>query len=170
VKSEELNKLKDFAAAVERLTRQIVKNNDACDRLCAACFGVTMTEGDAILSLQERGTVGMNALSRRLGLANSTLTRKAARLVDKRLVFRTADPKDRRAVRVGLTPSGQKLRRELRRALENFYKGALDEIREEERGLIIRGLERLNGAIAKGARSCAEIAASAAKKNRGGRL
>ncbi len=168
MKPEELAKLRDFAKAVQQLTRRIVKGNNACDKLCSACFRVTTTEGDAILSLPERGTVSMNELSRLMNLANSTMTRKAGQLVDKGMVFRTADPKDRRSVRVGLTASGQKLRKELQRALENFYKGALDEIQPEERVLILRGLERLNAAIEKGARSCAGIRAPGERKERAG--
>jgi DNA-binding MarR family transcriptional regulator len=160
MKPDELNKLRGFANAVQRLTRQIVKNNDACDKLCSACFGVTSTEGDAILRLPDKGTLSMDKLSKAMNLANSTMTRKAGQLIDKGLIYRASDPKDRRLVRVGLTRTGQGLRRDLKKALENFYRGALDEIQEEERGLIIRGLERLNAAIAKGARSCSEIGAS----------
>jgi DNA-binding MarR family transcriptional regulator len=77
------------------------------------------------------------------------MTRMVNHLVDKGLVLRKADEKDRRLVRVGLTAAGRKLHEELAGALDNFYKDSLDQIPEEDRKTIIDSLTKVNSAIAR---------------------
>ena len=145
---------RDFASQVLHLVSELVKNNEMCDRECVAQYGVTASQGYTILSLPAEGALRMNELSRIMGVDNSTMTRMVDQLVDKALVYRKPDEKDRRLVRVGLTAQGQELHRDLEEALQSFYKEALDEIQEHERVAIIHSLERLNQAYAKAFKVC----------------
>ncbi len=147
-------KARDFAGQVLHLISDLVKNNEMCDRECVAQYGVTASQGYTMLSLPEEDTLSMNELSKAMSVDNSTMTRMVDQLVDKALVYRKPDEKDRRLVLIGLTAQGQKLRTALEEELKNFYKLALDGISEEESLGIIHGLQRLNGAIAKAIASC----------------
>jgi DNA-binding MarR family transcriptional regulator len=149
-----LNKTRDFANEVQSLLDQISGNNRTFDEACKAFFGVTSAQGGTLLSLPVKDTMRMNELSKTVGVDTSTMTRMIDQLVDKDLVYRKTDTKDRRIVCIGLTASGEKLHQELAGALAGFYKDSLDEIPDKERETIIRSLERLNNAIAKGLENC----------------
>lgn len=154
MESEQLIKTRDFDNEVHYLLDQIAKNSGVFEKACVAFFGVTSSQGGTLLALPLKDTLRMNELSSAVGLDNSTMTRMVDQLVEKDLVFRQADEKDRRLVHIGLTSSGKKLHKELAEALANFYKDSLDEIPQEERVIIIQSLERLKDAIEKGLENC----------------
>ncbi len=145
---------RDFASQVLHLISELVKNNEMCDRECVAQYGVTASQGYTILSIPEKDTLRMNELSRIMGVDNSTMTRMVDQLIEKTLVYRKPDEKDRRLVRVGLTEKGQELRMDLEKELKNFYKMALGEISEEERLGIVHSLEQLNQAYVEAFKVC----------------
>ncbi len=147
-------KTQDFDNEVHYLLDQIAKNSEVFEKACVAFFGVTSSQGGTLLALPLKSALRMNELSSAVGVDNSTMTRMVDQLVEKKLVFRQADEKDRRLVRIGLTTSGQKLHKELAEALANFYKDSLDQIPQEERVIIINSLERLKDAIEKGLENC----------------
>lgn len=144
----------DFASEVRRLLRQIIKSNQGYEEACVTFFGVTSSQGGALLALPLKKTLRMNELSNSVGVDKSTMTRMVDQLVDKGLVFRKVDEEDRRLVHIGLTELGQELNTKLAKALKGFYKDSLGEIREDEREAIIRSLVTLNGAIARGVENC----------------
>ncbi len=154
MESKQFIRTRDFANETRHLLDRIEKTNQVYEAACVAFFGVTSSQGGTLLSLPLENTMRMNELSKAVGVETSTMTRMIDQLVDKEMVFRKADDKDRRLVRVGLTASGQKLNQELAEALVNFYRDSLDEIPEAERQTIIRSLERLNNAIARGLENC----------------
>lgn len=144
----------DFASEVRRLLRQIIKSNQGYEEACVTFFGVTSSQGGALLALPLKKTLRMNELSNSVGVDKSTMTRMVDQLVDKGLVFRKVNEEDRRLVHIGLTELGQELNTKLAKALKGFYKDSLGEIREDEREAIIRSLVTLNGAIARGVENC----------------
>jgi DNA-binding MarR family transcriptional regulator len=152
--SEKYGRNREFSNEVHRLLRQIAKTDDGYETSCVSFFGVTSSQGGTLLALPLKDTLKMNELSTIVGVDNSTMTRMVDQLVDKGLVFRKVDEKDRRLVCIGLTASGQKLHRELGNALRDFYSDSLGEIREEERAVILQSLERLSSAMAKGVDNC----------------
>ncbi len=154
MESEKLDDTRDFANGIRDLLDQIAKDNEVFEKACVAFFGVTSSQGGTLLSFPEKQTLRMNELSNAVGVDNSTMTRMVDQLVEKGLVYRRADEYDRRLVRIELTPSGRRLRKELAEALAGFYKDSLDEIPEEERAVIIHSLERLKTAIEKGLENC----------------
>jgi DNA-binding MarR family transcriptional regulator len=154
VKTGQFIRTRDFAKEVQHLLDRISKNNQAFEQACVAFFGVTGGQGDVLLSLSIDDTLRMNELSKAAGVDNSTMTRMIDQLVEKGLVIRQADAKDRRLVRIGLTDSGKKMHEDLAGALAGFYKDSLDNIQENEREVIIQSLETLNHAIARGMEEC----------------
>lgn len=76
-------------------------------------YGLTSQQGQLLCVLMAQ-PYGMGDLGAVLGLAKSSLTGLVDRTERNGLVRREVDPKDTRAVRVALTPSG-------RRVAEEFY-------------------------------------------------
>jgi DNA-binding MarR family transcriptional regulator len=71
-------------------------------------YGLTPQQGQLLCVLLAR-PYGMSELGETLGLAKSSLTGLVDRTVRRGLVLREADPRDGRAVRVGLTDQGATL-------------------------------------------------------------
>jgi len=72
------------------------------------CCGVTVAQAATLEALlRHDGALRLGELSTLLGISPSTLTRNLARLEERRLVERVADPADRRASRVQLTAAGR---------------------------------------------------------------
>ncbi len=149
-----MTSLATFVDDVQRLTYDLVRYDAICDRVCVEELGVTVSQGYILLALPEAGSVTMNDLSAKMRLANSTMTRMADQLVQKRLVTRGPDPDDRRIVRVQLTEQGQDVRARLKKALRDLFSEVLKDIPEGERETIVHSLETLNQSIAAALKSC----------------
>ncbi len=152
--SNKFNDSSAFANEARRVMDQISKNNRIYEESCVAFFGVTSSQGGTLLSLPLNTTLKMNELSSAMGVDNSTMTRMVDQLVEKGLVLRKADEKDRRLVQIGLTPAGQKLYKELAAALDKFYQDSLDQIPAKERTVIIESMVKVNEAMGKGLEEC----------------
>jgi DNA-binding MarR family transcriptional regulator len=153
----EINNLKnnhEFADRVAKLLNQIHQNNSTFEQACTKAFKMTSTQAGALLNLPTRGTMMMNELSSAAGVDTSTMTRMVDQLIEKGLAVRHADAKDRRLVRVGLTPEGQKMHKELGEVLASYYMESLEDITEPEREIIVQVLERLKNAVDNGLENC----------------
>jgi DNA-binding MarR family transcriptional regulator len=99
-----------------------------------------------ILALLQQGPQRMGSVSAYLGSTFSAATSIIDRLVDKKLVGRTLDPDDRRAVVCQLTPEGQA-------AVEKFWSisrrrivDLSEYLTSEELPVVVRGMELLHRA------------------------
>ncbi len=98
----------DLVAATSRRIR-IAANRDL------GPLGVTWSQVRALRTLARcDGPVRMSDLAERLGIARRSTTSVVDELVERGLVERLADPGDRRAVEVGVTPAGHRLLDDLR--------------------------------------------------------
>ena len=92
---------------------------DACDRMALQPFGLSIIQYNALLLIDESSGRRLTDLSDRLLCDKSTVTRTVDWLEHEGLARRIADPDDRRAQRVILTPAGSTLRQEVAAAHEN---------------------------------------------------
>ncbi len=77
------------------------------------CCGVTTIQSHILYEIKRAHHLSVNELAERLGLDNSTTSRHVHGLVEKGLVLRQPDPKDRRYVTLGLTDQGVALEEEI---------------------------------------------------------
>lgn len=86
---------------------------------------LSVSEFDVLINLDGRQPIRHGELSERVILSRTALTRLVDRLLARDLVCRVADPADQRAVRIGLTPTGRRLRadsaRTNRSVVEAFF-------------------------------------------------
>ena len=148
------NKPRDFANEVRDLISSISGCFESYEKACGAFMGVTTSQAGAILAFPAKGGLTMNELSKAVNLDISTMTRMVDQLVEKGLVERQTDPKDRRVVRVGLTENGAELRKKLEDALQSFYTSSLNDFPKKEQGEILRNLQHLNEAISASLEEC----------------
>src|SRR5579863_7966957 len=70
---------------------------------------VTLTQYRSLVVLASRGPQGMAALAEAVAVTSPTASRMCERLVKKGLVTRRVDRRDRRQVRIALSPAGRHL-------------------------------------------------------------
>jgi len=107
--------------------RAMMRRFSLAERADVSCCGMTVAQAATLHALQAKD-LRLGELARRLGIAASTLTRNLARLEERGLVHRVADPGDRRASRVGLTAAGQRAAGEVERQEESFARAVLGEL------------------------------------------
>lgn len=142
------------ADAMQGQLWRLLRGLERIDQEFLSRYGVTTSQGEALMAFSDDSRASMNELSRTLGLANSTMTRMVVNLVARGLVRRAEDDQDRRVVRVTLTAEGRKLQGSLKEARREIQRLILTEIRVEERAAILEVLEKLNGAIQKAMKEC----------------
>jgi DNA-binding MarR family transcriptional regulator len=142
------------ADAMQKQLWRLLRGLEHIDQEFLSRYGVTTSQGEALLAFSDGSRASMNELSRTLGLANSTMTRMVENLVARGLVRRTEDDQDRRIVRVALTAEGRKLQGSLKEARREIQRLILSGIRVEDRTTVLEVLEKLNAASEKAMRAC----------------
>ncbi len=143
-----------FADAMQRHLYKLLRSFESCDQHCLTQYGITASQGYALLAFPMGSDTSMNELSRAMGLANSTMTRMVENLVTKDLAHRSQDDQDRRVVRVMLTARGQELQRALQEARRELQRRILEELQEGEQPAILDALAKLNAAVEKIMKDC----------------
>jgi DNA-binding MarR family transcriptional regulator len=103
---------------------------------------LTVAQAQMLCSLTDR-SVGMAELSGLLGLERSSLTGLVDRAEQRGLVVREADPHDRRAVKVTLTPAGADAAHRFHDQLTSRLELLLDGLPTTERDRFARTLSRI---------------------------
>jgi DNA-binding MarR family transcriptional regulator len=102
-----------------------------------------------VLQRIDAGTSRTTDLARTVRVTSPTMTRVIDRLVETGLVMREADPDDRRAIRLGLTPAGRRVLARHSRTLAAGIRRLLDEAgaTHDELGAVNAACEILSGAL-----------------------
>jgi DNA-binding MarR family transcriptional regulator len=103
---------------------------------------LTVAQAQLLCSLTDR-SVGMAELSGLLGLERSSLTGLVDRAEQRGLVVREADPHDRRAVKVTLTPAGANAVHQFHDQLTSRLELLLEGLPTTERDRFARTLSRI---------------------------
>jgi DNA-binding MarR family transcriptional regulator len=127
-------------------SRQLALGGLARDRVFCSEFGLSLSQWNALQTLWELGSAGMNTLADELRLTQSTLTRLVDGLEKKKLAQRTSAPGDRRRIEVQLTPNGEDLILRLEGRLRASCREILALLAPPRREAALQGLELLAGA------------------------
>jgi DNA-binding MarR family transcriptional regulator len=122
------------------------------------CCGVTLAQCHALLELSS-ADVSLGGLAGALELDVSTLSRTVEGLVRAGLVERSADPADRRAVRLRLTAAGGERVATINEMCNRDYARVLGELGDSERRAVVRAVRVLGDLMRRvrtGASCCAK--------------
>jgi DNA-binding MarR family transcriptional regulator len=109
-------------------------------------FDLTVSEA-VILELCGKGPVRASDVARALGLTAAGATDALDRFEARRLVRRHADPHDRRAVQIVLTPAGRRLLKQARSAKQTTIRYLDGAMSNQERVALAEGLRALTRAL-----------------------
>jgi DNA-binding MarR family transcriptional regulator len=104
---------------------------------------LTYQQYNVIRIIFTHGPITQAEVARHLLVTAPVVTRLATTLADGGLIERKADPGDRRAVLLGLTPRGRRRARTMRRDLLEAARELLEPIPTSRRRAVARALEEL---------------------------
>lgn len=142
---EDLRAIDGAVATVAR-----VANSHRARRRIEDRAGVPLgpTGVSALAAVHAMGPVRHGAVARRMGIQPSRVTKEVRVLVEAGLVAEWADPNDRRAVLLEVTPAGADAYRRYRRAAESALAEVLDGWSDRDVGQLATLLTRLATAFA----------------------
>lgn len=111
-----------------------------------APYGLTTTQFFLLTALYEEDGIPISALAQKVALDKATLTGLLDRLERDDLIERRADPGDRRAIRIYLTPKSEGLREELTKLYHQNNGMFLSILTQEEREAFESVVDKLEAA------------------------
>ena len=105
--------------------------------------GLQPGEWGVVAELGHHAPCTLNALSERIGVDKTQLSRTVARLIARGLVRRKPNPHDNREVRLSLTPQGQDCHAAIMRAGRNANLSLLADLSARERKQLVDLIERV---------------------------
>ncbi len=142
------------ATRLRAAVRALVRRFSVSERADVECCGLTVAQAATLEALRAVPRMRLGALSRRLGITPSTLTRNLARLEDEHLVARVADPGDGRAFHVTLTPAGRRAAEGVERQAMGFAEEVLARLPESDRSAVVSAFEHLLEAVRQATEDC----------------
>ena len=118
------------------------------DRAVADETPLTATQRLALAALFDGGPVRLHELAARIGATPPTASRAVDALVTAGLVERVADPRDRRALQIDVTPRGRRRVERRRAEVARTLEPALDRMRRTDRERLVTLIRRLNAELA----------------------
>lgn len=110
---------------------------------CVAEAGLTPGQWNALSQLAEHGAMTQRQLAERLQKEQATVTRSLDRLMQRGLVQRTQNPRDRRANIVEITPAALKLLTDLEPSVTRRNAEMAANISDEDLAVFLKVLDQL---------------------------
>lgn len=109
----------------------------------ATGFGITQAIGYALINIHEEGTA-VSQIATLMGVKSTSLSRMLNNMEDLGLIYRKADPDDKRSVKIFLTETGKEKRKMAKDVVRKFNEYLNDRISESERKQLIETLGKVN--------------------------
>ena len=129
--------------ALRHSIRSLARRLELLTKSEALCCGITLAQCHLLTEIGWAGSASLNALSERLGVDKSTMSRNIDILVTGGLVSRAADPEDRRAVSITLTDQGRQLFEQIEASMATFYETLFYALPADKCGQILESLDCL---------------------------
>ncbi len=134
----------EIIVALRRISRAI----DLHSRLLLQRHGLTAPQLAALRAVNRLQPVTLGVVARAVHLSQATVTGIISRLEKRGLIARTRDERDRRTVRVEITPAGGALIRSAPSLLQERFRQELADLQEWERTMILANLQRIASMMA----------------------
>lgn len=123
--------------------RRIIKSLQDYSQTVYSHFGITGPQLWVLKTVHQSGSLSLGDLSRRMFINPSTITGVVDRLEKKEYVLRVRNEKDRRVVKVQLTPKGERLARRTPNPIQGKMIYGLKKLKKDELSSIYKSVEKL---------------------------
>ena len=113
----------------------------------ASKYGATMSIGFALLSIDKEEGTPSSAISARMGMEPTSLTRTLKTLEDKGLIIRKKNPEDGRGVIIELTELGKEKRELSKQTVLKFNENVKSNINDDDLKLFFKVATKINQLI-----------------------
>ena len=114
----------------------------------ASKHDITMSVGFVLLNIHSEGTPATK-IAPLIGLEARSLTRLLKTMEEKGLIYREADPSDKRLVRIVLTKEGKRKKEKSRETVLRFNEVVREKIKTENLAVFFEVLRQINSIIDK---------------------
>jgi len=115
----------------------------------AAKYGGTMSVGYVLLNISTEEGASATKIAPQMGLEARSLTRILKSMEEKGLIYRSADPNDKRGVLIFLTEEGIAMKNRARETVLRFNEAVLENIPTKKLDVFFEVLQSVNGIIEK---------------------
>jgi MarR family transcriptional regulator, organic hydroperoxide resistance regulator len=115
----------------------------------ASKHDITMSMGFVLLNINSEGGTPATKIAPLMGLEARSLTRLLKSMEEKGLIYREADPSDKRLVRIVLTKLGKVKKERSRETVLRFNQAMQEQIEPEKMSIFFEVLQKINRAIEK---------------------
>jgi DNA-binding MarR family transcriptional regulator len=112
-------------------------------------YDATMSMGFVLLNINSKEGTPATKIAPLMGLEARSLTRLLKSMEEKQLIYRQADPSDKRSVRIFLTREGMKKKEKSREVVLKFNESVREIISEEKLNIFFDVLNGVNQIIEK---------------------
>jgi DNA-binding MarR family transcriptional regulator len=135
-------------ASTGALLREVARLHTHLQRSCVAyCGGTTVTQCTVLTELGRSGPVTLIELSLRVGFDKSWTSRAVEHLVQEGMIEKVASQRDRRTIRLSLSPAGERRLADLNQQLNALADQAMERIPAQEHTSIHVALEWLRKSL-----------------------
>ncbi|MFM7628726.1 MAG: MarR family winged helix-turn-helix transcriptional regulator [Algoriphagus sp.] len=113
----------------------------------AAEEGFTTAIGFVLLNINSKEGTPATKIAPLIGLETRSLTRMLKTMEEKGLIYKQADPIDKRSVRIFLTEQGKRKKEISVESVKSFNQRIREEISEEELSLFFEVISKIQGVI-----------------------
>ncbi|MCD6093615.1 MAG: MarR family transcriptional regulator [Candidatus Omnitrophica bacterium] len=139
--------LREYILQLDNLLPVLIKHFHIPDPHRLFGIKVTLQQYLTLDILTKKGKCMMTELSQALGVALSTMTELANRLVKRRFVKKIKDSKDHRIVWVDLTRRGLRIIQEINKKKQRHISSILEKLTQHERQILIDILKRISQTV-----------------------
>ncbi|PKM95153.1 MAG: MarR family transcriptional regulator [Firmicutes bacterium HGW-Firmicutes-1] len=132
---------------LREMMRFLERRLGGLDEYQKTCCEVTMAQCHAVVEIGRKESIALIELAELLKLDNSTMSRTVNNLVNKDLVKRVTNQKDRRYVTISLTEKGQNVYESIEKDMDSYYEKVFKDIPENKRIQLIESLQNLIEAL-----------------------
>lgn len=136
------------------MVRKLVRMFQLFERDQIKVHGFTTTQCYTLLEIDKSGSIPMNALSEKMNLNSSTMTRILDNLVRDGFIVRQKSPEDRRLVLVALSDKGKASAKQLNASVNGYYKKVIESIPEGRLEEVLKSADLLVHAFEKSNPNC----------------
>lgn len=115
----------------------------------AAKYGGTMSVGYVLLNISTEEGASATKIAPQMGLESRSLTRILKSMEEKGLIYRSADPNDKRGVLIFLTKEGIAMKNRARETVLRFNEAVQENIPVKKLDVFFEVLQSVNGIIEK---------------------
>ncbi len=109
----------------------------------ASEYGITQALGYMLINIHEEGTA-VSQIATLSGVKSTSLSRMLKNMEELGLIYRQADPHDKRSVKIFLTPFGIQKRNIAKNVVRQFNEYLNAHITDKERLQLIKSLNKIN--------------------------